>query len=168
MTLHARQELVRRLDAYEHASAPRFKEVAAFIEAQVVPVIVRHALAGRCVVKTESTLFEDPTAVDMVLDTLAERGYHAVYEEHRTPVPAALRPATGASPASDRVEHTFEIRFHPPEIRRGQSGSPRAAWRCADAGRHPIPADLGIRQRAAFSVIAAAGTAFFNSVGGYG
>ena len=43
VTQHARQELVRRLDAYEHAAAPLFKAVAAFIEAEVVPVIVRHA-----------------------------------------------------------------------------------------------------------------------------
>src|SRR5882672_4431417 len=39
VTLHARQELVRRLDAYEHAAAPLFKQVAAFIETDVVPVI---------------------------------------------------------------------------------------------------------------------------------
>src|SRR5207253_2260424 len=87
VTRYARQELVRRLDSYEHAAAPVFKQVAAFLEAQVVPLIVRHALAGRCVVKTDSALFEDATTVDMVLDTLAERGYHAVYQEHRTPVP---------------------------------------------------------------------------------
>ena len=73
MTRHARQELVRRLDAYEHASAPLFKKVAAFIETQVVPVIVRHALAGRCLVKTDDALFQDETAVDMMLDTLTER-----------------------------------------------------------------------------------------------
>src|SRR4051794_21166427 len=57
VTRHARQELVRRLDSYEHAAAARFKEVAAFIEAEVVPAIVRHALAGRCVVKTNNPLF---------------------------------------------------------------------------------------------------------------
>src|SRR3954471_6047169 len=81
ITLHARQELVRRLDGYEHASSARFKEVTAFIESQVVPMIVRHALAGRCVVNTDNPLFADATSVDMLLDTLAERGYHAVYEE---------------------------------------------------------------------------------------
>jgi adenylate kinase len=120
LTLHARQELVRRLDSYEHASAPLFKQVAAFIETHIVPVIVRHALAGRCVVKTDSALFEDPTAVDMVLDILSERGYHAVYQEQRTPVPERFDPQTGAIACQDRIQHTFEIRFHPPEIRRGQ------------------------------------------------
>src|SRR6266478_813196 len=65
VTLHARQELVRRLDSYEHAAAPLFKQVATFIDAQVVPVIMRHALAGRCLVKTEDALFEDTTAIDM-------------------------------------------------------------------------------------------------------
>jgi adenylate kinase len=120
LTLYARQELVRRLDAYEHAAASLFKEVAAFIESDVVPIIVRHALAGRCVVKTDSALFEDATTVDMVLDILAERGYHAVYQEHRTPVPQGVDLQTGVVTCADRIQHTFEIRFHPPEIRRGQ------------------------------------------------
>ena len=119
LTLHARQELVRRLDAYEHAAAPLFKEVAAFIETHVVPIIARHALAGRCVVKTNSALFEDATTVEMVLDILSERGYHAVYQEHRTPVPQSVDLSTGVITSRDRSEHTFEIRFHPPEIRRG-------------------------------------------------
>lgn len=119
VTLYARQELVHRLDSYEHAAAPLFKEIAAFIEAHVVPVIVRHALAGQCVVKTESALFEDATTVEMVLDILAERGYHAVYEEHRTPVPRSIDLETGVITSAERRLHTFEIRFHPPEIRRG-------------------------------------------------
>jgi adenylate kinase len=119
VTLYARQELVRRLDSYEHAAAPLFEKVAAFIEAQVVPVIVRHALAGRCLVKTDEALFQDATAVDMVLDTLAERGYHAVYEEHRIAVPRAIDLQTGEITCQERPQHSFEISFHPPEIRRG-------------------------------------------------
>jgi adenylate kinase len=119
LTLYARQELVRRLDSYEHASASLFKEVAAFINAQIVPVIVRHALAGRCLAKTDSALFEDPTAVDMVLDVLSERGYHAIYQELPTPVPQSFDPQTGTIACRDRLQHVFEIRFHPPEIRRG-------------------------------------------------
>ncbi|HXI59373.1 MAG TPA: nucleoside monophosphate kinase [Polyangia bacterium] len=119
VTRYARQELVRRLDAYEHAAASLFKQVATFIDAQVVPVILRHALAGRCLVKTEDVLFEDATAIDMVLDTLAERGYHAVYEQQRIPVPKTFDPTSGAITCDDRTLHIFEIRFHPPEIRRG-------------------------------------------------
>jgi adenylate kinase len=119
VTQYARQELVRRLDAYEHASAALFKQVAAFIETHVVPVIVRHALAGQCVVKTDDARFEDATAIEMVLDVLAERGYHAVYEEHRAPVPQSVDLATGVIACADRVLHTFAIRFHTPELRRG-------------------------------------------------
>jgi adenylate kinase len=119
VTRHARQELVRRLDSYEHAAPERFREVASFIQARVVPVIVRHALAGRCVVETGEVLFADAMAVDMVLDTLAERGYHAFYEERRTPVPKTFDPKTGAIAVEDRVTHAFEIRFHSPELRRG-------------------------------------------------
>jgi adenylate kinase len=118
VTRHARQELVRRLDAYEHAAPARFREVAKFIEEVVVPVIVRHALAGRCVVKTESALFREPACIDMLLDTLAERGYHAFYEERRTPLPRSIDLNSGAIACGDRVEHTFAIHFQPPEIRR--------------------------------------------------
>lgn len=119
LTLYARQELVRRLDSYEHATAPLFRQAAAFIEQKVMPIIVRHVLAGRCVVKTDHTLFESEVAVDMVLDVLSERGYHAVYQEHRVPVPQTLDTRTGTITCQDRIQHTFEIFFHPPEIRRG-------------------------------------------------
>jgi len=119
VTRHARQELVRRLDAYEHAAAPLFRAVAAFIEAEVVSVIVRHALSGKCVVKSTNALFADPTTIDMVLDTLAERGYHAVHEEQHTALPCAIDRETGAIRCEDRVVHRFEIHFHPPELRRG-------------------------------------------------
>lgn len=119
LTLYARQELVRRLDSYEHATAPLFKEAAAFIEQHAMPIIVRHVLAGRCVVKTDHALFESDVAVDMVLDILSERGYHAVYQEQRLPVPQRLDAQTGTITCQDRIQHTFEIFFHPPEIRRG-------------------------------------------------
>jgi len=119
VTRHARQELVRRLDSYEHAAAPLFKAVAAFIEAEVVPVIVRHPLSGRCVVKATNPLLDDPSVIDMTLDTLAERGYHALHEEVRTPVPRTIDRETGAMECEDRIVHRFEIHFHPPELRRG-------------------------------------------------
>jgi len=70
-------------------------------------------------VKTDSALFADATTVDMVLDTLAERGYHVVYQEHRAPIPARVDLQTGLVTCQERVQHTFEIRFHTPEIRRG-------------------------------------------------
>jgi adenylate kinase len=119
VTRHARQELVRRLDAYEHSAPAKFKAVAAFIEAEVVPVIVRHALAGRCAVRTESALFAEPACVEMLLDTLTERGYHVFYEARETPIPQSVDLKTGAIACVDRVTHTFQISFHPPEIRRG-------------------------------------------------
>ena len=119
VTRHARQELVRRLDSYEHAAAPLFKAVAAFIEAEVVPVIVRHPLSGRCVVKTTNPLLDPPSVIEMALDTLAERGYHALHEEVRTPVPRTIDRETGAIQCEDRIVHRFEIHFHPPELRRG-------------------------------------------------
>jgi adenylate kinase len=70
-------------------------------------------------VKTGDDLFSTSPAVDMALDILAERGYHAVYQELRAPVPRRFDPQTGAVTCEDRTEHSFEITFHSPEIRRG-------------------------------------------------
>ena len=44
---HARQDLVRRLDAYEVEKPELFRRVIEFIEEKMMPIIVRHAIPGR-------------------------------------------------------------------------------------------------------------------------
>lgn len=117
--VHARQELVRRLDNYEHRHSELFRQTAAVISGEFVPAIRRHAVAGRAHIKTHHAIFANALAIDMVIDTLSERGYRVLYEQETQPVPKAYDPSTGAVTCEDRVVHRFEIRFHPPEIRRG-------------------------------------------------
>lgn len=117
--VHARQELVRRLDNYEHRHASLFRAVVAVIDAEFVPPIRRHAFAGRAHIKSQSPLFEDALAVDIVIDTLSERGYRVVYERESTQVPHLVDLKTGAVTCKREPVHLFEIGFPPPEIRRG-------------------------------------------------
>ena len=117
--VHARQELVRRLDNYEHRHAELFRRAVGVIDREFVPAIRRHAIAGRAHIHTQNAVFEDPLAIDMVIDTLSERGYKVMYERATRPVPHTFDAASGRITCEDSVTHRFEVRFHPPEIRRG-------------------------------------------------
>ena len=117
--VHARQELVRRLDNYEHRHSELFRHTASVIADEFVPSIRRHAIAGRAHIKTRHPVFADPLAIDMVIDTLSERGYRVLYEQETQTVPTRFEPHTGEVACEERVVHRFEIGFHPPEIRRG-------------------------------------------------
>ena len=117
--LHARQELVRRLDNYEHRHAELFRRTVAVIESEFVPAIRRHALAGRTHIKSENVVFCDPMSIDMAIDALSERGYRVTYERQVQLVPMLFDKESGRITCAHNEVHTFLIRFHPPDIRRG-------------------------------------------------
>ncbi len=83
IVLHARQELVRRLDSYEIQHTELFKRVTLLIETKIMPIVRRHSLSGIALVNTEDGVFEDPLALAMVIDVFSERGYHAVIDIQR-------------------------------------------------------------------------------------
>ena len=118
--LHARQELVRRLDHYEHRYRPLFERVAKVIENEFVPAIRRHAITGKAHIVTQNPLFDEAMAVDMLIDTLSERGYRVMYELSRQSIPERvdlqsgnisclsllLRPRRHRSPHGDACDAT--------------------------------------------------------------
>src|ERR1700722_15019521 len=66
--VHARQELVRRLDSYELEHAEMFSAVAIFVERKVMPIVIRHALSGVALVNTEDAVLDDSLALAMLID----------------------------------------------------------------------------------------------------
>ncbi len=119
IVVHARQELVRRLDAYEVEQTDLFKKVIALIDAKIVPIIIRHALSGMAQVNSEDALLEDPVALAMLIDIFSERGYHAVVDIQRQEIPASVDLKTGKIQC--RVKKVYRMQFHfaASEIRRG-------------------------------------------------
>lgn len=119
LAVHARQELVKRLDSYEFGQPELFAQVAAFISRKILPIVQRHAISGAALVNTEDPLLTDPTALAMLIDIFSERGFHAVVDIHRIEVPEKMDLQTGA--ISCRVKKVFriQIRFPGSEIRRG-------------------------------------------------
>jgi len=117
--VHARQELVKRLDGYELEHAELFSRVAAFIEKKMMPIVLRHAISGVALVNAEDALFDDPLALAILIDVFSERGYHAVVDLHRIEVPEHFDLQTGQIRCRVKKVYRIQVRFPGSEIRRG-------------------------------------------------
>ncbi len=119
IVLHARQDLVRRLDDYEFDKPELFQQVVAFIESRIMPIVVRHAITGVAMVNTEDPLLNDSFALAMLIDIFSDRGYHAAVDLHRIEVPESVDLETGAIRCRAKKVYRIHIRFRGSEIRRG-------------------------------------------------
>jgi adenylate kinase len=119
IVVHARQELVRRLDAYELENEALFASVALFIEKKIMPIVLRHAISGTALVNTEDPMLDDPRALAMLIDIFSERGYHAAVDLHRIEIPEHVDLKTGAVRCRLKKVFRIQIRFTGSEIRRG-------------------------------------------------
>jgi len=117
--VHARQELVKRLDSYELEHARLFGKVVTFIEDKIIPIVLRHAISGSAHINTEDKLLDDPLALAMLIDVFSERGYHAGVDIHRIEIPEQIDLATGKLTCRTKKVYRIEILFQGSEIRRG-------------------------------------------------
>jgi adenylate kinase len=117
--VHARQELVNRLDGYEMEHPELFARVVYFIENKVIPIVLRHAISGVSLINTENPVLDDPLALAMLIDVFSERGYHAAVDIHRLDVPEKFDLKTGEIQCRVKKVYRIQIRFQGSEIRRG-------------------------------------------------
>lgn len=121
LVMHARQELVRRMDGYQLSNRQLFHDVIRLIEERFLPIVTRHAIPGLAVVNSEDPLLDDPLALAMIIDIFAERGYRAVANVNRAEIPESVDLKTGRITCSTKKIYRFQIRFAGSEIRRGGS-----------------------------------------------
>src|SRR5580693_6734957 len=114
---YARQDLVRRLDAYEVEQPETFGRVIEFIEGKMMPIVVRHAVSGIASINSEDLLFEDPAALAMLIDIFSERGFHATVDITRIGVPLRVDLKTGEIYSQEKKVFRFSVRFRNPKIR---------------------------------------------------
>ena len=119
IVVHARQELVRRLDGYELEHTDLFIRTVDVIKTKFMPIIKRHALSGRSVVNSEDPIFDDPLALSMLIDIFSERGFHAVVDKHIQEIPESIDLATGQIQCRTKAVYRTQINFRGSEIRRG-------------------------------------------------
>ena len=119
IVVHARQELVKRLDGYELGKPELFQRVVALIDKKMMPIITRHALSGNANINSEDPVLHEPEALAMLIDIFSERGYHAVVDIHRIEIPESVDLATGKINCRVKKVYRTIIRFKGSEIRRG-------------------------------------------------
>lgn len=117
--IHARQDLVRRLDSYELEHNDLFVKIVDLVLSKFMPIITRHALSGRAIVNTEDELFGDPLALKMLIDIFSERGFNACVDKTIRKHPSSIDLETGAIGYVERSVYRIHIRFEGSSIRRG-------------------------------------------------
>ncbi len=117
--VHARQEMVKRLDAYAVEQSELFARVVTFIDKKIMPIVIRHAISGVTLVNTEEPLLDDPLSLAMLIDIFSERGFHAVVDLHRIEIPERFELTTGIIKCRIKKVYRIQIRFQGSEIRRG-------------------------------------------------
>lgn len=119
ITVHARQELVKRLDGYEYGNTELFARMITFIDKKLMPIVVCHAISGRALINTEDPILDGPLSLAILIDIFSERGYHAVVDLQRIEIPDRIDLATGLIQNRIKKVHRIHIYFHATEIRRG-------------------------------------------------
>jgi adenylate kinase len=119
ITLHARQELIRRLDSYELDHRELFIRIIESVREKFMPIIERHAVAGRAFVNSDDAVFEDPLALSMLIDIFSERGFQSVVDKTITQVPVSVDPETHVINCARKVVFRIRLTFPGSEIRRG-------------------------------------------------
>ena len=117
--LHARQDLVKRLDAYALEHPDLFHQVVQFIQDKILPIVFRHAISGLASVNSEDKLLHNDLALAMLIDIFSERGFHAVVDLHRIEIPERVDLKTGKIHCREKKVFRISIRFQGSEIRRG-------------------------------------------------
>lgn len=119
ITIHARQDLVRRLDSYELEKTELFEKVVDMINTKFIGIIKRHALSGKAIVNSEDPVFEESATIPILIDVFSERGYHAVVDKTIREIPSRFNLETGEIELSKKTVYRIEIMFEGSEIRRG-------------------------------------------------
>ncbi|MGI9242658.1 MAG: nucleoside monophosphate kinase [Verrucomicrobiales bacterium] len=117
--VHARQDLVRRLDTYQHERSELFERVSGVIQKSFMPIIKRHAISGLAAVNSQDAVFEEPEALAMLIDIFSERGYHASVDKRLKRIPTHFDKESGEISTREEWVYRIRIQFLGSEIRRG-------------------------------------------------
>ncbi len=119
IVVHARQELVRRLDSYEREHSEMFSRVVEIIQKNFMPIIERHAISGQSVVSSIDPVFEDPLSLSMLIDIFSERGFRARVDKTKEQIPKRFKWWSGKIECDDQWVWRIHVFFEGSDIRRG-------------------------------------------------
>lgn len=117
IVVHARQELVKRLDSYTREHCQLFCEIVELINTKFIPIIKSHAISGRAVINNEDPILSDPLALAMIIDVFSDRGYHAVIDKQLNRIPERVNVKTGEIEFRPNTTYRIRVYFEGSEIR---------------------------------------------------
>lgn len=132
--IHARQDLVRRLESYQLSYPDKLQQCVRMIREQFIPVIQRHAISGVSVVRmyafypctfyiinllfySQDKQLENPILIDIIMDVLSERGFAVSVDRRSWTVPVKVNPDTWDIISETRGVFMFEVRSPQLQIR---------------------------------------------------
>lgn len=119
IVVHARQELVERLEQYTLRHKDLFQKIVDYIDLKVMPIVLRHAIPGRAFISSEEEMFDDSLALAILIDIFSERGYHAAVDVRQEEIPDRFDLQTGKIHTRRKKVYRFSIHFQGSVIRRG-------------------------------------------------
>jgi adenylate kinase len=117
--VHARQDLVERLEQYTMKNLDLFDRVVTLIEQKFMPIVLRHAIPGRAYINSEDETFDSSLALAMAIDVFSERGFHAAVDIRQEEVPDRIDLQSGHIHTRRKRVYRFSIHFQGSVIRRG-------------------------------------------------
>ncbi|OZJ04957.1 hypothetical protein BZG36_01734 [Bifiguratus adelaidae] len=109
--IHARQDLIARLEHWQEANADGLSKAVSFIEKEMIPHIRRNAISGHALVRSDSPLLKDDDMVAMIMDVLSERGFHVSFDTRDNEVPVRIDLTTGKIELETRHSYVFSVHF---------------------------------------------------------
>jgi adenylate kinase len=119
IVIHARQDLVERLEKYAMHHQEVFERIVSIIEKKFMPIVLRHAVSGRAYINSEDSLFDDSLALAIFIDVFSERGYHAAVNIRQEEIPDRIDLETGKIHTRRKKVYRFSVHFQGSVIRRG-------------------------------------------------
>ncbi|MBL9151720.1 MAG: nucleoside monophosphate kinase [Verrucomicrobiales bacterium] len=120
LSIHARQDLVKRLDTYNEEHPDLFEQCVALIDEKFMPIIRKHTMSGKAYINSESAFLSNSLVLGMIIDIFADRGYDTVIDIRRYDVPSRFDLETGEITTREKTVWRFIVTFPGSRIRRGQ------------------------------------------------
>ncbi|KAG0004436.1 hypothetical protein BGZ79_009299 [Entomortierella chlamydospora] len=109
--IHARQDLIRRLEHYCETEPEIFSKAVRFIDQEVTPMVARHAISGQALVRSRNPILSDPEIAEVVISILSERGYAVTMDERVHEIPKRVDPKTWEIILERSHVYALNVRF---------------------------------------------------------
>lgn len=117
LILNARYQLIKRLDSYCMTNNDLLEQVIESIRTEFLHIIQRQAFCGVAKIRSQNKIYENPLAVNMILDLMTERGYQISLDVEKKTIASKIDPATFEIYHEIQKIFHFEIKFNRPTIR---------------------------------------------------